>query len=71
MRPCLNVQIACVRKWRCSELVQASLATPAQGRALQPVEHEDRPLDTADLAKCEVELVLTLVCSELIARRSG
>jgi hypothetical protein len=42
-------------------LVEACLATPAQRGAFQPVEHEDCAPNPANLAKCEVELVLTLI----------
>ncbi len=46
-------------------LIQAGLATLAQRRTLQPIQHEQGSLDLADFLKGDIELVLTLVSSEL------
>jgi hypothetical protein len=39
----------------CRALVEPGLATPAQLRAFQPNEGEERPLNTADLPQSEVQ----------------
>ena len=39
-------------------LVEAGRAAPPERWAFDPVEHEQRLFDTADLAQCEVKLVL-------------
>ena len=41
-------------------LIEAGLAAPAQGRVLQPVEHEESAFDPADLLQREIELVPAL-----------
>lgn len=45
--------------------VQSGLATLAQCRILQPIQHEQGPLDFAHFLKGDIKLVLTLVGSEL------
>ena len=39
-------------------LVQAGMAAPAKVRTFQPVQHEQRPLDAAELLQCQIEMVL-------------
>ena len=47
-------------------LVQAGLAALPEGTGFQPVEHEQRPLDSTQLLQRQIELVLPLVGSELL-----
>lgn len=54
-----------------ANLKRLLVASAAQGRALQPIEHKYGPLNPANLAKLEVELILAFVGGELAQHRRG
>ena len=65
IRPCLKVQIDLRQGMALLALVQPGMAAPAELRAFQPVEHEQRALDAPQFLERQVELVLPAVGGEL------
>jgi hypothetical protein len=71
IRPYLKVQTTWARGMTLLALVQASLTAPAQFRAFEPVEHEQRALDAPEFLKCQIKLVLAAVGRKLLEHGGG